>query len=160
MTERYNGDMITNLTTLPDMPVLSENIKIKRAFPTDKGAILQFVKENFDQGWVYETEAALMQTPPKCFIATENGKMLGFACFDASAKGFFGPTGVSEDARGKKIGAALLIRTLQSMREFGYGYAMIGWVSDAEMFYRKLVNAEYIKGGEPENSIYSNLISK
>ncbi|BCZ46414.1 hypothetical protein psyc5s11_24810 [Clostridium gelidum] len=36
--------------------------------------------------------------------------------------------------------------------------SIIGWVSEAENFYRKTVSAEYIKNGEPENSIYSNLI--
>ena len=45
------------------------------------------------------------------------------------------------------------------MKEYGYAYAVIGWVSDAEQSYRKTVGAEYIKGGSPENSIYSNLIS-
>ena len=44
------------------------------------------------------------------------------------------------------------------MREYGYAYAIIGWVDDAEMFYRKVVGAEFIKGGEPENSIYCNMI--
>ena len=37
-------------------------------------------------------------------------------------------------------------------------YAVIGWVGDAEPFYRKTVGAELIKGGNPENSIYSNMI--
>lgn len=31
-------------------------------------------------------------------------------------------------------------------------------VSEAENFYRKTVGAEYIKGGNPKNSVYSNLI--
>jgi hypothetical protein len=31
-------------------------------------------------------------------------------------------------------------------------------VDEAEMFYRKVVNAEWIPGGEPENTVYSNLI--
>lgn len=44
------------------------------------------------------------------------------------------------------------------MKEYGYGYAVIGWVGDAEMFYRKTVDAEFIKGGNPENSVYSNMI--
>ena len=44
------------------------------------------------------------------------------------------------------------------MREYGYGYAIIGWVSEAEMFYRKAVGAEFIKAGNPENSVYSNLV--
>lgn len=100
-----------------------------------------------------------MQSPGKCFIATKKGKLLGFACYDASAKGFFGPIGVLTSERGKNIGTLLLLlRTLEAMREYGYGYAIIGWVSEAEQFYRKTVSAEYIKNGEPENSVYSNLI--
>lgn len=98
-----------------------------------------------------------MSETPKCFIANENGEMIGFACYDSSAKGFFGPIGVLEERRGEKIGQRLLLRTLHAMRE--YGYAIIGWVSEAEDFYRNSVGAEFIKGGEPENSIYSNLVS-
>ena len=45
------------------------------------------------------------------------------------------------------------------MREYGYAYAVIGWVSDAELFYRKTVGAEWIRGGNPENSVYSGMIS-
>ena len=63
-----------------------------------------------------------------------------------------------EERRKENIGQALLIRTLNAMKEYGYGYAIIGWVSDAEQFYRKTVGAEFIKGGNPENSIYSNLV--
>lgn len=43
------------------------------------------------------------------------------------------------------------------MREYGYAYAIIGWESEAEQFYRKTVGAEFIKGGNPENSVYSHL---
>lgn len=85
-------------------------------------------------------------------FATEEGKLIGFACYDSSSKGFFGPIGVLEERRKENIGQALLIRTLNAMKE--YGYAIIGWVSDAEQFYRKTVGAEFIKGGNPENSIY------
>ena len=31
----------------------------------------------------------------------EEGKLVGFVCFDSSAKGFFGPIGVRPDRRGK-----------------------------------------------------------
>lgn len=151
------GDMIVGLYHLPTAEV-AQTIKIKRAFVGDKETILNFVRENFQNNWVYEVEHSLMQSPSKCFLATENGKILGFACFDASAKGFFGPIGVDPRRRKENIGQALLIRTLNAMREYGYGYAIIGWVSDAEMFYRKTVGAEFIKGGNPENSVYSNLV--
>lgn len=99
-----------------------------------------------------------MQEVPKCFIAVEDKKVIGFACYDSSAKGFFGPIGVHPDYRGKNVGQSLLLKTLYAMKEYGYGYAVIGWVGDAEMFYRKTVDAEFIKGGNPENSVYSNMI--
>lgn len=154
----YSGDMIVGLTSLPDYEI-PEGVKIKRAFPGDKEAILNFIKENFNSGWAGEAEHSLLQSPGKCFVATENGKLLGFACYDAAAKGFFGPIGILPSERNRKLGAVLLIRTLEAMREYGYAYAIIGWVNTAEQFYRKTVGADYIKNGNPENSAYSNLIS-
>lgn len=155
-------DMIVNLNNLPentwDKEFQDNKIKIKRAFPGDKAKILAFVKDNFSESWIYEAEHAILSDVPKCFIATVDGKVIGFACFDSSAKGFFGPIGVDPSMRGKKIGEALLIRTLNAMKEYGYWYAIIGWVSDAENFYRKTVGAEFIQNGTPENSVYSNLI--
>ena len=44
------------------------------------------------------------------------------------------------------------------MRDAGYGYAVIGWVGDAANFYRKTVGAQFIPGGEPENTVYANMI--
>ena len=152
------GDMIVNLHNLPEIEI-SSNIKMKRAFVGDKEAILSFVESHFQKSWVYEVEKSLMQEVSKCFIATENGKILGFSCYDSAAKGFFGPIGIDSDRRGEQIGQCLLVRTLEAMREYGYGYAIIGWVSDAEPFYRKTVGAEYIKGGNPQNSVYSGMVS-
>lgn len=148
-------DMIANLTRLPGEEPL-EGIKIKRAFAGEKMRVLDFIREHFSEGWVYEAENALLQH--KCFIATRDNQILGFACYDATAKGYFGPIGVLEETRGTGVGTALLLRTLTCMREEGYGYAIIGWVDDAEHFYRKTVQAEWIPGGEPENTVYSNLI--
>jgi GNAT superfamily N-acetyltransferase len=147
--------MISNLTRLPREEELA-GIKIKRAFAGEKMRVMDFIRQNFSEGWVYEAENALMQH--KCFIATKEGRILGFACYDATAKGYFGPIGVLEETRGQGVGTALLLRTLTCMKEEGYGYAVIGWVDDAELFYRKTVNAEWIPGGEPENTVYSNLI--
>ncbi len=151
-------DMIASLQNLPEIQI-ADSIKIKRAFVGEKDDILEFVESKFGKHWRGEVEHALMQELPKCFIATENGKLIGFACYDATAKGFFGPIGIDPDKRGGNVGKALLVRTLSAMREYGYAYAIIGWVKSAEMFYRKTVNAEFIKGGNPENSIYANLIS-
>ena len=150
-------DMIANLTTLPENRI-PEGIKLKRAIACDKSRILSFIRLHFGRQWADETEYALNREPQGCFIATENGKILGFACYDATAKGFFGPTGVAASQRGRGIGRALLIRTLEGMREAGYGYAVIGSVDDAEGFYKKTLNASYIPGGEPEHCVYTRLV--
>jgi len=155
----YSGDMIVNLMAIGEKAVPDE-ILIKRAFPGDRGKILAFIKELFGEGWAYETEMALLQSPPKCWIAVTEKKVIGFACYDASAKDYFGPIGVDPAFCGKGIGEVLLRRCLISMREEGYGYAIIGWVGDAHGFYEKTVGARYIEGGDPDHTIYKNLIAK
>lgn len=147
--------MIVSLYHLPTCET-EESIKIKRAFICDKKAILEFARE-FSEGWVCEAERAILGNT--CFVAVKEGKIVGFSCYDATAKGFFGPIGVDASQRGKNVGTALLLRTLNAMRETGYAYGIIGWVDGAAEFYRKTVGAEYIKGGTPENSVYSNMIS-
>jgi GNAT superfamily N-acetyltransferase len=88
--------------------------------------------------------------PPTCHIATFDSKIVGFACHDATAKGYFGPTGISPAVRGIGIGAALLIASLRAMQEAGYAYAVIGGVGvDAQGFYQKVVGAVEIAGSEP-----------
>lgn len=154
----YSGDMIVNLMGLPGEVPPAPGVRIKRAFAGDRKKILQFVQENFSDSWVQETETALMQVPSTCFLAEEKGKIVGFACYDVSARDFFGPIGVRQSSRGKGIGQCLLLRCLYCMREMGYAYAIIGWVGEAENFYRKTVKAEYIPGGDPLHSVYGNII--
>lgn len=151
------GDMIANLTRLP-AHIRVEGVEIKQVYPTDKNRVMDFIRENFSEGWALEAEYAMMQSPRKCFIAVENKQVIGFACYDATAKGFFGPLGVKETERGRRIGQAVTLHTLHAMREFGYGYAIIGWVGGAAEFYRKLCGAQFIDGGEPKNSVYTNMI--
>lgn len=149
------GDMIANLNNLPAW-TLKPQYKMKRVFPGEKELVLKFIEENFDKGWVYEAEHAIMQEPGKCFIVTENSTIVGFACYDSSAKGYFGPIGVSKDKRGEGLGEALTLRTMQAMYEYGYGYAIIGWVGPAK-FYERVCGATFIPGGEPQNTVYRNL---
>ena len=153
-----NGDMIARLYGLPECET-PEGVRIVRAIAADRHEVLKFVTAHFDAGWAGEAEQALLQPVSKCFIAVENGRILGFACYDAAALGFFGPIGVEAGCRGRGIGRALLLRTLHAMREYGYAYAVIGWVGSAAPFYRDVIGAEFIHGGEPKNSVYSNLIN-
>ena len=83
--------------------------------------------------------------------------MIGFACFEATAKNFFGPMAVAKEERKKGIGKVLLLKSLNSMQEMGYAYAIIGWpTKTAISFYEKCVNAELID--EKSSGIYKRMI--
>lgn len=135
-----------------------KGINIKRALIPDKNKIVDFVRSNFGEGWVGECEYALFNNPPSCYVAVKDKEIIGFACYDATAKGLFGPIGVKETIRHEGVGRALLFSCLHSMKEIGYAYAVIGWVSEATDFYKKAVNATVIEDSPPSKSIYSNLI--
>ena len=153
-------DMICNLNNLPEVSKPS-GVKLVRAFPGDKDILMNFMKEHFGINWAYEAEKAIMSSDVgKCFAAVRDGKVIGVACYDSSARGYFGPIGVLESERGTGVGKALMLRTMHAMYEYGYSWAIIGWVDSAEDFYRKAVNAQYIPGGEPEKTVYQNIIRK
>ncbi len=76
-------------------------------------------------------------------------RIVGFACFDCTWKGFFGPTGVLESLRGRGIGAALLLASLFAMRAEGYAYAVIGAANTQPGFYERVAGAVPIPGSDP-----------
>ncbi len=150
-------DMLVKLYTVQEDEALLKRLKedgilIKRALPTDLTPVRQFALEHFSQGWA--DEAAVSMVNNGCFIAVKDQKIQGFACIEAM-RGYFGPIGVAEAMRGLGVGRALLLRGLCAMREMGYAYAIIGWVDDALMFYKKTVNAIEIADSFPGQ--YQNL---
>lgn len=154
--------MLVRLLDLPDisekeLQLSKENIVFRRPIPPEKSFVCEWVFEHFGQYWKNETEAAFSQLPVNIFIAQRNNDILGFACFESTAKNFFGPTGTLETMRGKGIGKVLLIKSLRAMKEMGYAYAIIGGIGPAD-FYKNTVNASIIEGSEI--SIYQNLIKK
>jgi GNAT superfamily N-acetyltransferase len=146
-------DMLVKLYTLPNLePILEQQqqagIDIRRGLPLEKHLVVDWVAKNFYPTWASECEVAFTRQPVSCFIAVEQGQLIGFACHDATYKNFFGPTGVSEQARGRGVGKALLLACLHAMKVQGYAYAIIGWVGPAE-FYAKAVGAVEIEDSEP-----------
>jgi GNAT superfamily N-acetyltransferase len=153
-------DMLVKLYELPDshdmMTLLATaGVSIRRALPPEKRKVLDWVRGNFSEAWASETDVAFARQPVSCFIAVEAKHLVGFACHDATCLNFFGPTGVDPNARGKGIGAALLLACLEDMRHQGFGYAIIGGVGPAD-FYTKIVGAIPIPGSEP--GIYRGLL--
>jgi len=148
------SDMLVKLYALPDpAPVLADlrkaRVEIRRALAPERRRIVNWVEENLpEHAWASECEIALSRQPLSCFIAVESGQMLGFACYDATFKNFFGPTGVGTAYRNRGIGKGLLLATLSAMAGEGYAYAIVGGVGPAE-FYRKAVGAILIEDSTP-----------
>ena len=149
-------DMLVNLYTLPENSCPAD-IRICRVLPPEINRVIRWVGETFGTGWQSECTPALSAMPASCYIAQRNGEIIGFACYDATAKGYFGPIGVLESERGNHIGKALLIECLLGMREAGYGYAVIGWCDHAQEFYRRTVGAVAIPGSQPQDTVYSRM---
>lgn len=155
------ADLLVRLYDLPAFEattrVKAAAITIRRAIPPERYFILEWIRERFPDVWVGEAAAAMSRMPVTLWVAEKDGALLGFACHDTSAAGFFGPTGVDEGARHQGIGEALLIATLQGMREAGYAYAVIGDPGPVE-FYKKRLDAFEIPGSEP--GIYKGMLRK
>jgi hypothetical protein len=146
-------DMLVKLYELPDAkPLLdslrAEGIDVRRSIAPEKHYVVNWVREKFHQAWASETETTYSNHPVSCWVATKDNTLLGFACYDVTAKAFFGPTGVDETLRGKGIGKALLFGCLYDMVAQGYGYAIIGAAGPVD-FYSKAVNAVAIPDSWP-----------
>lgn len=146
------GDLLVRLYDLPDNPaeakVAAAGIVIRRAIAPERYQVRDWVMAEFGQFWASEAEMALSQQPTTIWLAVRDNELLGFACADTTARGFFGPTGVAEAARGQGIGEALLFATLKGMREMGYAYAVIGDPGPVE-FYQKRLDAMLIPNSTP-----------
>jgi GNAT superfamily N-acetyltransferase len=156
-------DMLVRLMELPDASELEkmllekEKIVFRRAIAPEKHLVSEWVMGQFGAYWKSEVEVAFSRQPVSCWIAQRGNELLGFSCYECTARNFFGPTGTMESERGKGIGKVLLIKSLESLREMGYAYAIIGGVGPAE-FYEKAVGAKLIDGSEI--SIYQHLLRK
>jgi GNAT superfamily N-acetyltransferase len=153
-------DMLVRLYDLPDSAssyaTSAENgVTLRRARAFEKHTVSTFVRTHFSEKWVIEVEVAMTRQPITCFIATKDKEVLGFACYDTTLRGFFGPIGVSESARGMGLGKALLFKSLEALRDLGYAYAIIGGVGPKE-FYAKACGAIEIPGSDP--GIYTDLL--
>jgi GNAT superfamily N-acetyltransferase len=146
-------DMLVRLYDLPEAwPSFSQpslpGIRIRKPLAAEKFLIVQWLRENFGEVWASEVDVTFSRSPVSCYVAQQGHEIAGFACYDASALGYFGPTGVVEAFRGQGLGTALLLACLLEMRLKGYGYAIIGWAGP-QAFYEKAVGAIAIPDSTP-----------
>ncbi len=142
--------------------VRKSNIIIRRPIGPEKNAVTRWICDNFGEIWAAESETAFFNHSKTMYVAIREGEaptMLGFACWDATALGFFGPIGVSEQARGLGVGNALLQSCLHAMHEQGYGYAIIGSAGESALgFYQKALpkSSQILEGSKP--GVYKNML--
>lgn len=155
------SDMLVKLYDLPEYaPLLAtlekeHAITIRPLIAAEKHLVENFARDKFSPYWGSEVAIACSHQPIGCFIAVHDNHIVGFACINATMKGFFGPTGVLPEYRGKNIGAALCLYSMHKLKEQGYGYGIIGGVGPKE-FYAKIVGATEILDSTP--GVYKGLI--
>jgi GNAT superfamily N-acetyltransferase len=148
-------DLLVNLLKLPAREAPSPEFNIRRAQPFELTPVRNFVAENFSRTWADEISVGFARQPISVFVATINRELAGFAAYECTRRGFFGPTGVLQTARGRGIGKELLLASLEALREMGYVYAIIGAAGPVR-FYQNTVGAIIIPDSEP--GIYTDLL--
>ena len=146
-------DMLVNLLKLaPLEPLLAElraaGVILRRAQPHEITRVRDFVVRNFQAGWADEISVGYSNKPVSVFIAIRDKQPIGFAAYECTRRGFFGPMGVMESERGLKVGHALLLASLWGLREMGYAYGIIGGAGPTE-FYERTVGATLIPDSTP-----------
>ncbi len=154
-------DMLVNLLKLPALgatvrELAGNGIIIRRAQPFEITRVREFIEREFSVAWADEISVAFASKPVSLFIAVAEKEIVGFAAYECTRRGFFGPTGVIESMQGRGVGKALLLACLWGLREMGYVYAIIGRAGPVA-FYEKAVGAIVIPDSDP--GIYTNLLS-
>ena len=146
-------DMLVNLLKLPPLaPLLAEmrggGVVVRRACAWEIGPVRRFVEQHFAEAWADEISVGYANKPVSVYIALRDGRVVGFGAYECTRRGFFGPTGVAADERGRGIGRALLVACLWGLREMGYVYGVIGGAGPTE-FYVRVVGAVPIADSVP-----------
>jgi hypothetical protein len=145
--------MLVKLYDLPSSTSLKsrlsvQGVSVRRAMAYEKRAVVAWVEAHYGEGWACECDVSFSNRPISCYLAVEHDSIVGFGCYDTTCRNYFGPTGVAEGARGRGIGAVLLLSCLEAMRANGFAYAIIGGVGPRE-FYASVAGAVEIPGSTP-----------
>jgi mycothiol synthase len=113
-------------------------VGVNRVSSNSRDHVLAFIEKEFGRIWRFEASNA----GDNLLYVEVDGNIAGFAAQDANNRGlgFFGPTGVAREHRGRGLGGRLLHASLADLRRIGYERAIIPW-TDAIDFYRKACGA-------------------
>jgi predicted N-acetyltransferase YhbS len=155
-------DMFVHLLNLPSLEAVLLEMKragivVRRAQPFEMTMVRSFIENHFQAAWADEISVGYSNKPVSVFIATREGRVVGFAAYECTRRAFFGPMGVEESERGRGIGGALLVACLHGLREMDYVYGIIGGAGPTH-FYARTVGATVIENSEP--GIYADPLQR
>ena len=132
----YTFNMFLELTHVYTYQKI-QGVDIIRAKASHHEEVRIFLKKHFPP-WEEEVLTSFMYDPPRLVISLQKGRIVGFSAFDTNnpGVGWFGPMGVNSGLRGKGIGRALLLETLNFMKEVGYKKVIIPWVGPVAFYYK------------------------
>jgi GNAT superfamily N-acetyltransferase len=112
------------------------DVRLRVAMPYEASRVTRWAARRFGEKWSDEVHVCFARQPVSCVLALRDEALLGFACHDATMRGFFGPVGVEASERGRGIGRALAWAAFDGLRQRGYGYAIVGAASEVEFYVR------------------------
>ena len=148
-------DLLVNLLKVRAEENAPRDFVVRRAQPFEISAVRRFVGESFSANWADEISVGFARQPVSVFVATKERQLIGFAAYECTRRGFFGPMGVVDEVRNNGVGKALLLAALEGLKEMGYVYAIVGAAGPVR-FYQKTVGAIIIPDSEP--GIYTDLL--
>ncbi len=147
-------DMLVNLLDLPSIEEderklrEKESVVIRRAVTPDMYRVLDFIEKYSTLSAKGEATVAFSHQPVTLYIASYYDEIVGYACYEATFRSYFGPLRVKDEWQKKGIGRLLLIKALMGLRDMGYIYGVIGFVGPVD-FYRTTVGAVEIPNSTP-----------
>lgn len=102
-------------------PLRAAGVTVRRLERADEAAYTRYLGERWIEGWQYEGLYALRsgQEPISAHVALAGDEMIGFAAYDVTRPGWFGPIGTNAERRGQRIGTALLHACLYDWQQQG-----------------------------------------
>lgn len=119
-----------------------DGVTLRRVVADDDAvAVLALCERAFDPPWRHEVGRGIEHGACHAAFDEGTGAVLGFAAHSVSRAGWFGPTGVDPDHRGRGVGGPLLSACLLDLKVAGFDRCEIAWIGPTS-FYAKVAGAE------------------
>ncbi len=136
-------DLIVDLNLYIPLHYDLNDFKISAASKELEYPIYNYVGKKFNYNWADTLINLFYLDKIPIYICTHKNNIIGFAAYDAFGSSFFGPMGVSDAFRNKKIGHSLLSICLENMKKRGDSYCLIKDAGPIE-FYERCCNARLV----------------